>query len=118
MNVVTMLALFCLFVLCGALARRFAGSTAHCLTPGDAEEIGPAAGRLDALADAYERGWRPTSTSASRNWKNVSISPNASWHGRRRSRRLAGVPDRDPERTVLRADTGAALTAPRKVSRL
>ena len=55
MNVVTMLALFCLFVLCGALARRFAGSTASCLTPGDAEEISLAAGRLDALADAYER---------------------------------------------------------------
>ncbi len=55
MNVVTMLALFCLFVLCGALARRFVGSTASCLTPGDAEEISLAAGRLDALADAYER---------------------------------------------------------------
>jgi len=55
MNVVTMLALFCLFVLCGALALRFAGSTASCLTPGDAEEISLAAGRLDALADAYER---------------------------------------------------------------
>ena len=55
MNVVTMLALFCLFVLCGALARRFVGSTASCLTPGDAEEISFAAGRLDALADAYER---------------------------------------------------------------
>ncbi len=55
MNVVTMLALFGLFVLCGALARRFAGTAAVCLTPGDAEEIGPAAGRLDALADAYER---------------------------------------------------------------
>ncbi len=55
MNVVTMLALFGLFVLCGAFARRFAGSTARCLTPGDAGEIGPAAGRLDALADAYER---------------------------------------------------------------
>ena len=55
MNVMTMLALFGLFVLCGALARRFAGSTAPCLTPGDAEEIGAVAGRLDALADAYER---------------------------------------------------------------
>ncbi len=55
MNVVTMLALFGLVVLCGALARRFAGSTARCLTPGYAEKIGPAAERLDALADAYER---------------------------------------------------------------
>lgn len=55
MNVMTMLALFGLFVLCGALVRRFAGSTAFCLTPGDAGEIGPAAGRLDALEDAYER---------------------------------------------------------------
>ncbi len=52
MNVMTMLALIGLFVLCGALARRFAGSTASCLTPGDTEET---AGRLDALADAYER---------------------------------------------------------------
>ncbi len=55
MNVMTILVLFGLFVLCGALTRRFAGSTAACLTPGDAEETGPAAGRLDALADAYER---------------------------------------------------------------
>ncbi len=55
MNVMTMLALFGLFVFCGALARRFAGSTAPCLTPADAEEIGAVAGRLDALADAYER---------------------------------------------------------------
>ncbi len=52
MNVMTMLALFGLFVLCGALARRFAGSTAPRLTPGD---TGETAGRLDALADAYER---------------------------------------------------------------
>ncbi len=49
MNVMTILVLFGLFVLCGALARRFAGSTASCLTPGTA------AGRLDALEDAYER---------------------------------------------------------------
>ena len=49
MNVVTMLALCGLFALCGALARRFAGSTDSCLTPGTD------AGRLDALADAYER---------------------------------------------------------------
>lgn len=102
MNVVTMLALFCLFVLCGALARRFAGSTASCLTPGDAEDT---AGRLDALADAYERLETDLHQRVTELEERLDFTERVLARQETFSRRSAMAPDSSPRGRVLSVPT-------------